>query len=176
MKTCNTCSTSQPLSNFYTQKTKKDGLYNTCKTCTLVKRKARYKDNPDKYKAYSKAYRLANLEAYKARKKAYRLANLDMGRAWEAKRRASKIQATPPWLTKAHGKAIQIVYSLARECEVLTGDKYHVDHVVPLQGDNVCGLHVPWNLQVLPSDLNLSKSNSYPSWDEQGRYAIPIAP
>jgi hypothetical protein len=74
---------------------------------------------------------------------------------------ASKLNATPNWLTQEHHDQIKLIYAHAKECELLTGDKYHVDHIVPLQGENVSGLHVPWNLQVLPADINIKKSNSY---------------
>jgi 5-methylcytosine-specific restriction endonuclease McrA len=65
----------------------------------------------------------------------------------------------PKWISKEQRKEIELIYEHARECTVLTGDRYVVDHIVPLKGVNVCGLHVPWNLQVLPSDVNDSKGN-----------------
>ena len=76
-----------------------------------------------------------------------------------AKRRAQRLQATPSWLTKKQEKEILKFYQLAKDRYRDTGTKYHVDHIVPLLGKNVCGLHVPWNLQLLPSTKNLSKSN-----------------
>ena len=70
----------------------------------------------------------------------------------EAKRRAKKLNATPKWLTKEQLDTIKNFYE---ECP----SGYHVDHIVPLQGISVSGLHVPWNLQLLTSTVNRSKSN-----------------
>ena len=52
-------------------------------------------------------------------------------------------------------------YWLAQDLNKVTEGNYHVDHIIPLQGDGVCGLHVPWNLQVLPADVNIAKGNKF---------------
>lgn len=77
-----------------------------------------------------------------------------------AKRRCAKRNATPNWLTKEHFEEIQEFYTLAQELAWLNeGEVFHVDHIIPIRGKNVCGLHVPWNLQLLPATKNLRKSN-----------------
>lgn len=81
--------------------------------------------------------------------------------AKRAKRRAAKLQRTPPWLTKEQLKEIEEIYALAKELQWLSEEPLHVDHIIPLQGENVSGLHVPWNLQILPRSLNLSKNNNF---------------
>ena len=78
----------------------------------------------------------------------------------KAKYRAVKLQATPAWLNKGHWFEIGCVY-LYRDALKRVGLDYHVDHVVPLQGKTVSGLHVPENLQVLPADRNRLKNNHY---------------
>lgn len=93
-------------------------------------------------------------------------ANLSYFRESAANRKCNKLKATPAWLSEEHLQEMRNTYSHAKECELLTGDLYHVDHIVPLQGKTVCGLHVPWNLQVLPAEVNISKNNSYNDWEE----------
>ena len=77
----------------------------------------------------------------------------------EAERRARKNWATPDWLSDSQKSEIRDLYWLCADICLTTGEPYHVDHIIPLKGKNVCGLHVPWNLQILPADMNLIKSN-----------------
>jgi hypothetical protein len=75
-----------------------------------------------------------------------------------AKRHASKLQRTPDWLNSAEWFEIESTY---KYCSALRsiGLNYHVDHIIPLQGESVSGFHVPWNLQVIPAEQNLAKGN-----------------
>lgn len=79
-----------------------------------------------------------------------------------AKQRARKRRATPDWLTPTDYLIMQHLYSIRKEGE-------HVDHIVPLKGKTVSGLHVPWNLQVIPAEENLSKNNFWwpDMWEEE---------
>jgi predicted amidophosphoribosyltransferase len=78
-----------------------------------------------------------------------------------AKRFASKLNATPSW---ARPEAMQQVYLLARFMTESTGVPWHVDHIVPLRGKSVCGLHVEHNLTFLPAAFNIAKSNKFDDW------------
>lgn len=78
-------------------------------------------------------------------------------------RHAAKRQATPRWLIQAHLDEMALIYECAYECAELctqlTGVEHEVDHEQPLQGEDRCGLHVPWNLQLMPASDNRSKGN-----------------
>lgn len=74
--------------------------------------------------------------------------------AAKAKYRAAKRQACPSWVDKAHMARIHVIYRLRREISEQTGITHEVDHIVPLQGKTVCGLHVWWNLRVIPKEQN----------------------
>jgi len=74
-------------------------------------------------------------------------------------RRRKHREATPPWLTRKQKSEIRQLYQIAITMSKTTGEQYVVDHIVPLRGNDVCGLHVPWNLRVITQEENLKKSN-----------------
>lgn len=78
-----------------------------------------------------------------------------------AKRRAALIQRTPKWLTDDDLWIIEQAYELAVLRTKMFGFGWHVDHIIPLQGKVVSGLHVPENLRVIPSKENLKKHSKY---------------
>ena len=78
-----------------------------------------------------------------------------------SKRRAAKLKRTPKWLTRVDYEIIQQIYIEAQRLTELTGIEFHVDHIIPLVGKIVSGLHVPSNLQILPFYENLTKSNRF---------------
>jgi hypothetical protein len=90
---------------------------------------------------------------------AWRKEHPEVYRAHSAKRRALEISATPPWLTKQHLDEILQLYKSAQTLKEFHEEQYDVDHIEPLAGKTCCGLHVPWNLQVLSHRDNLAKSN-----------------
>ena len=105
----------------------------------------------EKVRLYSKKYYLNNIEYCKNYQKQWRKNNPQKNRLKEANRRARKLQATPSW---ANMEKIKEIY--------LNCPKgYHVDHIIPLQGNTVCGLHVENNLQYLKAKENLRKGNNF---------------
>jgi len=167
---CTRCEIEKEQDCFYKDSRRKSGFANWCKSCTKLNVTHWQRENKEARKITCKRYRENNKEKLqevnrlRSEKmnvygKNYRERYPDRHCARQAKRRVSKIQATPIWLTPEQEKEINNFYWLARDLSVVSCDSYHVDHIVPLRGKNVCGLHVPWNLQILPSDINLSKGN-----------------
>ena len=100
-----------------------------------------------------------NFSKYQNRLSAWAKSNRDVKNSNNAKRRAAKLQATPPWLTTHQLQEIDEHYAMAKELEKVFPWPQHVDHIEALQGNDVCGLHVPWNLQILSRKANLEKGN-----------------
>ena len=115
-----------------------------------------YERNKESVKARAQARPTA--EKHHHRKK-HKERNPDLYRELVNARRRRFRQATPKWLTAEHKLEIRMKYRLAIELSRRLGTPHAVDHIVPLQGEEVCGLHVPWNMEVITQEENLKKSN-----------------
>lgn len=105
-----------------------------------------------------KEWAAKNRTKVNAKNRAWDKRNRGIKNALTYKYRAAQLNATPKW---ANLTAIQAKYQLAAMFNKHTEDTWHVDHIVPLQGENVCGLHVEYNLRVIPAKENLSKGNKF---------------
>lgn len=163
MKTCTLCKETKELSEFPKKKQKKDGLSPWCKPCNSAKALEWRNNNPEKAKKLSARVYKNNKENRDAYMVEWRKANRPKMRALSAKKRAALLERTPKWLPKEHLEQIKTEFELAEWCSQVMNGVYHVDHVVPLRGKTVSGLHVPWNLRVIPAKDNLEKSNKWQS-------------
>lgn len=144
----------------------------TCVECAPLMKAKCYAADPVRRVRHNSAYYAANSEAVKSANAQWRAKNSEEMRAihrrhYEANKPVYYVrtrlrekhirQATPPWVDLS---AITDVYRQAAILAEATGIPHDVDHIVPLRGKNVCGLHVHWNLRPLPASDNRSKGNS----------------
>jgi hypothetical protein len=165
-KQCRRCLEMKPLEEFYRQQANPCGRMHECKDCNKTSRAAYRAANREKERQRNRKYHAENPEVVRSRVKRWRKNNPGKERAKAKMREAQQIKACPPWAKKGEIKE-QICrhYLHAEWLESVTGTPMHVDHIVPLRNDFVCGLHVPANLMVLSAEDNISK-NAY-WWPEQ---------
>ncbi len=118
-------------------------------------------NNPDKRAISITKWREENREQHNAGNREWNSKNKDIKAALSGKRRSAKLNRTPKWLTADDIEHMQALYSVAAMFQRESGIVYHVDHIIPLQGKFVSGLHVPDNLRVIPAVDNLKKSNKH---------------
>lgn len=158
----------------------------SCTECNRIKANLKYRSDPEQAAAKMREYRAnetveirkKRLEKAKLKQREWRAKNPNHTGAKEAKkqwkrdnpgkvradtvkRRTAKIKRTPAWLSADELWLIEQAYDLAALRTKMFGFSWHVDHVLPLQGKFVSGLHVPENLQVIPGVLNVVKANKY---------------
>ena len=109
----------------------------------------------------TKGTSLENPEKVRARSAAWKKSNMGKVIANTTKRKKYIRLRTPNWLTKNDHWIMEQAYDLALLRTKMFGFKWVVDHVIPLNGKNVSGLHTPYNLQVIPEIENLNKSNRF---------------
>jgi hypothetical protein len=131
----------------------------------LTKERARVwvLSNPEKRHEIHRKNRDKDLENHNARNREWNIKNKPLKASLQAKRRAAQLQRTPAWLTAEDHILVADYYQMAKELELIFPWKQHVDHILPLQGKLVSGLHTPLNLQILSEASNLQKSNKTPA-------------
>jgi hypothetical protein len=182
LKTCNKCKCEKSIRSFYANKRMKDGLNTFCIECHKadnVARKAlcrndelfkqaerayktQYRQRTTEQRAlYMKEWRSKNAEYTYQYAKQYRQDNKAFINFLSQNRKLAMMQRTPLWLGTEEMWMIEEAYQLAALRTKLFGFAWHVDHVIPLRGKKVSGLHTPQNLSVIPGVFNMQKTNKF---------------
>jgi hypothetical protein len=130
-----------------------------------LRKKKYYEKNKEALKEWRKAYYYRNKEKEAEYQKQWYDKNRGHANALNAKRNTAKKQRLPAWLTEENKKQIKALYMLASSLSKSTGMVWHVDHIIPLQGKNVSGLHIPETLQVILGIENIKKNNKFEEID-----------
>jgi len=184
MKICTKCKKEKDLSLFRVRKSRAKGggtplTRSHCKNCEskaqVVRAKVRMKTDLEfknksinRVKKWDEQNKKRRLKACANRRRAKYKENSEyrakvMSEA--ASYRSRKIDAEPSWLSPEDKARTDNIYKTAAKISERTNKPHDVDHVVPLRGENVCGLHVWWNLAIIPASMNRSKGNSCPSFN-----------
>lgn len=130
-----------------------------------ARQNARYalRNRDEREKIWKDAYERAKLnpEFMKKRnqyKRKWKQENAAKVIASNANRRSIILRRMPPWVNI---NEIRRIYEECKKISLETGVLHHVDHIIPLCGKIVSGLHVPWNLQIIPACENLKKNNRF---------------
>jgi hypothetical protein len=132
-----------------------------CTECELISKNAHYNKNKEHVSKIQKASYERTKEHHLTQKRVYRQANKGKINALVAARKQHIKQRTPSWVGKEEMWLIKEIYDLASLRTKMTGCQWHVDHIFPLQGRLVSGLHIPENMQVIPAIINIAKKNKF---------------
>lgn len=116
---------------------------------------------PERTRERMREWYSRNREYVAARRAEWSAANKPKIYASNAARRALEMLATPPWAGQ-YQEEFEAIYAERLRLDKETGLKHHVDHIYPLKGKDSCGLHVPWNLRIIPARENIQKRNHPP--------------
>lgn len=173
---CTKCIDYLSISNFDKNKNFKNGYNSVCKVCDSKRKKKEYTENPDKARQRSKIYRQKNPEASRESSRKSYLKNIDhhkqVAKEWRInnpakaafspmKRQRRLGEANILGDNKLACKQMDDIYKLVKKLNYTSTKIYEIDHIIPLQHSDICGLHVPANLQILERFDNRRKSNQF---------------
>lgn len=176
-KKCGSCEVVKPLSDFHKRVASPDGLAYKCAACIISTCSEWRNKNPGAFARWYAENRQERAEYwrqwYEANKgqrsqtyATWAKENKHIVNALVAKRTAAKFNATPSW---ANFQAMREFFAEAARLTLETGIRHEVDHIYPLQGKLVCGLHCEANLQILTKVENIRKSNRMPEIDHESK-------
>lgn len=172
-KVCSECKLSLDITQFNKNRRRLDGYHEYCKNCrkaqylrrdksSAVKRSAqRYATKREECLAQMKKYYESTKQQKQQYGKDHYVKNKALYLANSTLRKAHVKQATPIWFNDDHAFVIREAYRLAILREKMTGIKWDVDHIIPIKGKLVRGLHVMENIAVIPRKLNNAKRARY---------------
>jgi 5-methylcytosine-specific restriction endonuclease McrA len=149
------------ITQFNKDRSRPGGYAYICRKCERVKSLKYEQEHVESIKAAKQVYRTKNRERRNKYYNAWAKANRQKMTAKTARRLAAQEKRVPSWLTEEDWALIHSFYAKAAELTKNTGIPHEVDHIIPLRGENISGLHVPSNLQVLTKHQNAVKSNKY---------------
>ena len=183
-KLCTKCKSEKPLDQFCKQSKTTDGLSYHCKSCRTLSYNSWKSKNLELYKKYQDLYRKENSQKSKEYKQIWYSKNRERlrikGDLWKQanpdydkirylenreyyiskalKRHKGILQTFPAWANK---DKIKHIYLRCESISKETGIMHHVDHIIPLNGKRVSGLHVETNLRIIPAKENLQKQSKF---------------
>lgn len=162
-KFCPKCSQTLSIASFFQNKSRYDGLQGYCKKCKCLRDRQYDAEHRDKINGAARQRRSSgdSRQGHLDALKKYRAKNQPIRTKLQMARKSAKLKRTPAWLTDDDLDRIKCLYQLAAMRNRESGYDWHVDHIIPLQGEFVSGLHVPRNLRVIPALDNMRKSNLY---------------
>lgn len=115
--------------------------------------------NPEKCRLQNRISREKHRDKRNLQTSIWQKNNLEKGRIRRNRYNERKRTATPKWVTKEQKYMFVKAKMLAQKLTLETGIKYETDHIIPISGELISGLHVPWNIQVITSTYNKKKYN-----------------
>ena len=158
-KKCSKCGVIKSLKDgFYEKLHGRDGYEPTCKSCFLEKNKRWLKDNLDRHSELTARWYEQNKEKHLENSKKFYSSNKKRKLVDYYRREERTNRATPDWVAK---NELIAIFKEAENLSSERGEPFEVDHIVPLYHKQVCGLNVPWNLQIISRTANRRKGNKF---------------